>query len=637
MATVQAIRSAAAGGAGGRVSSLVARRALLTSYRAGPRRLLLQHQQRQRHVSSSSRDAVFKRNSAASRRTYLAPALACPLTTALAEFDRRAQCEGAVLVTRSTRMRLLSHEEVEPELNDLLNRLRKLRRKARRALRMVARATQLLLTFAPLAALYPVARILQSFGLGGGGQEAEDLAKALGSDGAPISDSAVADWYLKLCLWCVESSGAAVIKLMQWASSRPDMFGERFCEVFGALQDSTTPHAWKHTEEMLRRNYGEGWEERIRLGRILGSGCIGQVYAGTVTRGDGTEQDVAVKVMHPGVKNNIDADLDLLACLANVAEHAPFGIGRQLVWLDLPGVVQEFHTLLIHQLDFRTEAENLERFNYNFRHDDEVLFPELIDGFPAKEEILVESFCDGIPFWQWNQENMENVELRNNMCNVGVRTVCQMIFKDNFIHQDLHPGNIFCSRDGKKFILLDTGMASEYDDDDHDRIISILTAFIRMDGEKAGELLIKDSNARTRDEDKVLHEQEYIAKIRQLTDECKYNEDQYLMQRLGEYIGRMFDAAQKHHVLMNPAFVSCSLAVKVVEGVALALNPDCEIWRIANPIILQSEISRNTKKLGNTFGVSSIAAKLKGEAELLAKRVKYAGIDAGKHNPKREE
>ena len=279
----------------------------------------------------------------------------------------------------------------------------------------------------------------------------------------------------------------------------------------------------------------------------------------------------------------------------------------------------------------------MERFNYNFRHDDEVLFPELIDGFPAKAEILIESFCDGIPFWQWNQENMENVEVRNNMCNIGVRTVCQMIFKDNFIHQDLHPGNIFCSRDGKKFILLDTGMASEYDDDDHDRIISILTAFIRMDGEKAGELLIKDSNARTRDEDKVLHEQEYIAKIKQLTDECKYNEDQYLMQRLGEYIGRMFDAAQKHHVLMNPAFVSCSLAVKVVEGVALALNPDCEIWRVANPIILKSEIARNTKKLGNTFGVSSIAAKIRGEAELMVKRVKYLGIDAGKHNQKREE
>ena len=303
----------------------MARRALLSSYRAGPRRLLLQQQQRQRHVSSSSRDTVIRRNSAASpgttsssacsRRTYLVPALVCPLLTALAELDRRAQCEGAVLVTRSTRMRLLSHdEEVDPELNDLLKRLRKLRRKARRALRMVARAAQLLLTFAPLAALYPVAKILQSFGLGGGGgQEAKDLARALGD--APISDSAVADWYLRMCMWCVESSGAAVIKLMQWASSRPDMFGERFCEVFGALQDSTTPHAWRHTEETLRRNYGEGWEERIRMGKILGSGCIGQVYAGTVTHRDGMEQEVAVKVMHPGVKNNIDADLDLLAFL----------------------------------------------------------------------------------------------------------------------------------------------------------------------------------------------------------------------------------------------------------------------------------------------------------------------------------
>ena len=428
MATVQALRSAAAGGSAGSRGLLSVRRAVMADCRGGPRRLLSMQQRQQANLSrvSSSRGAA----TVGSRRAYLAPALACPLLTALAELDRRAQSEGAVLVTRSTRLRLMSHEEQEaqPELNDLLNRLRRLRRKARRALRMVARATQLLLTFAPLAALYPVAKILRSVGLG----SAEQMDRALGSD--KPADAGVAEWYLKLCLWCVESSGAAVIKLMQWASSRPDMFGERFCEVFGALQDSTTPHAWRHTEETLRRAYGEEWKERIRLGKILGSGCIGQVYAGAVTHEDGKEQNVAVKVMHPGVKNNIDADLDLLAFLANIAEHAPFGIGKQLVWLDLPGVVDEFHRLLIHQLDFRTEAENLVRFNYNFRDDDEVLFPELIPGFPAKEEILVESFCDGIPFWQWNQENMENVELRNKMCNVGVRTVCQMIFKDNFIH-----------------------------------------------------------------------------------------------------------------------------------------------------------------------------------------------------------
>lgn len=569
-----------------------------------------------------------------SRRAYTyAPALVCPLVTVLAELDRVARCEAPPLVTRQTRRRILAHEkEPEPEIsNDLLDRLRKLRGKARRGLRMVARAAQLLLTFAPLAALYPVAKILKSLGFGG--KDSQKLETALNGE---ADDSSIAEWYLNLCLRCVENSGAAVIKLMQWASSRPDMFGDRFCQVFGKLQDSTTPHAWKYTEEILRKAYGEEWKETIRLdktSKILGSGCIGQVYAGVVEDLEGVEQNVAVKVMHPGVKNNIDADLDLLAFFANIAEHAPFGIGKQLMWLDLPGVVEEFHRLLIHQLDFRTEAENLVRFNENFKDDKDVLFPKLIPGFDPCEEILVETFCDGIPFWRWNELNMENRELRTKMCHTGVRTICQMIFNHNFIHGDLHPGNIFCSPDGSKFILLDTGMASEYDDDDHDRIISILTAFIRMDGQKAGELLIKDSNARTRDDDKVLHEQEYIAKIKELTDECKYNEDVYLMQKLGEYISRMFDAAQKHHVLMNPAFVSCSLAVKVVEGVALALDPDAEIWRIANPIILQSEIQHNAKKLGNKLSLDKMVNKVKGEAELLKKKIKYYNIEKGKHNP----
>ena len=360
---------------------------------------------------------------AAIRRVHMVPALACPLITALSELDRLAKCEGAVLVTRQTRLRLMSHEDVAatpPELNDLLHRLKKVQKKARRALRMVARAAQLLLTFAPLAALYPVAKILKSLGIGTE-KDREELAKALDGSTKP-DDSGVAEWYLSLCLWCVESSGAAVIKLMQWASSRPDMFGERFCEVFGKLQDSTTPHAWRHTEKVLRKAYGEEWNDRIQLGKVLGSGCIGQVYAGSVKDANGEERDVAVKVMHPGVKNNIDADLDLLAFFANGAEHAPFGIGKQLHWLDLPGVVDEFHRLLLHQLDFRTEADNLVRFNENFKDDEEVLFPQLIPGFEAKEEILVETFCDGIPFWQWNEENIENVELRKKMCNVGIRT-----------------------------------------------------------------------------------------------------------------------------------------------------------------------------------------------------------------------
>ena len=65
-------------------------------------------------------------------------------------------------------------------------------------------------------------------------------------------------------------------QIPKWASSRPDLFGEDFCEVFSRLQDDTTPHELEHTIKILEDAYGKDWENQIQLGEIIGSGCIGQ-------------------------------------------------------------------------------------------------------------------------------------------------------------------------------------------------------------------------------------------------------------------------------------------------------------------------------------------------------------------------
>ena len=167
------------------------------------------------------------------------------------------------------------------------------------------------------------------------------------------------DWYLRVCLQCVEASGAAVIKLMQWAGSRPDLFGHDFCAVFSQLQDSTTPHSFRHTCRVMAEAYGDDWQSKIQLGEILGSGCIGQVYRGYVVSndtisdhdggaagGDGgggagggdmscndNRKEVAVKVLHPSVEDDIDADLDLMRLVVNVIERT--GLFPSLKWLNL--------------------------------------------------------------------------------------------------------------------------------------------------------------------------------------------------------------------------------------------------------------------------------------------------------------
>jgi hypothetical protein len=87
--------------------------------------------------------------------------------------------------------------------------------------------------------------------------------------------------------------------------------------------------------------------------------------------------------------------------------------------------------------------------------------------------------------------------------------------------------------------------------------------------------------------DHSMDEEEFIEKIESMT--MKASGKDYLMEKLGAYITEICDAASSHHVMLNQSFISSALAVKVQEGIALALDPSIEIWRIAIPIILEGE------------------------------------------------
>jgi aarF domain-containing kinase len=228
----------------------------------------------------------------------------------------------------------------------------------------------------------------------------------------------------------VELSGAAMIKIMQWAGSRPDMFGRDFCSVFSQLQDDTTPHPWKYTEQVMIDAYGENWHDHVTLGEILGSGCIAQVYKGLVRNDSGVEQPVAVavKVMHPNVEDDIDADLDILRVTVRLLEYLNVGPIRNMKWLNLPGFIEEMAIMLKIQLDLRTEGEHLVQFNKNFKGNHHVIFPDLVKGYTPTKHILFETFCEGVPIMDFVRENKADRSLLSKMCEGAVKAVCQMIF-----------------------------------------------------------------------------------------------------------------------------------------------------------------------------------------------------------------
>jgi predicted unusual protein kinase regulating ubiquinone biosynthesis (AarF/ABC1/UbiB family) len=423
-------------------------------------------------------------------------------------------------------------------------------------------------------------------------------------------------WW-RYCLWSIEVAGPTFVKLAQWAASRPDMFPDEFCRRFAVLHDSTTPHAWEHTAECLEKALGTGWEQRLVLEPVvIGSGCIAQVYrgvwhdvpSGSSGAGEGGADSggkprggtrVAVKVGHPDIHEKVEADLRIMKWVSRA--YAPGWAGRGELLLMRRGavtlvvgiacvgvvgafqacaqleawwpateylgtfdVVADFEQLMKRQMDLRLEARNLRRFIANFR--DETLACPGSVAFPqplfAEEDVLVETFMDGRPIAEYVFGD-HPPEVKRTIADLGVQISLAMVFNHNFIHADLHPGNILVDYDPQAqpptppcIVCLDAGLA--YQLTKHELFISIVSALMMREGEEAGLHMLE--NAGKSDVSSPAQIRSYCQGVQRIVEHAM---TQQFFEHLGDYIYDFFTLAFTHKVKLDHNFVCVALAIKV--------------------------------------------------------------------------
>jgi len=247
------------------------------------------------------------------------------------------------------------------------------------------------------------------------------------------------DFSWTYALWGIEQAGPTLIKLVQWATTRQDLFSPEFCLHFGKLRDDTVGHSWAETQRILQEELGENFADLVTItsaqNQPIGSGCIAQVYQGillkdTVKYPKGTE--IALKIQHPGIWNKVCVDFYLLAKVADWLEGLP---RLNLKYLSLADTVRQFRDIMLPQLDLRIEAKNLQRFNADFANDSGVTFPHPLEELTTSR-VLVETFVHGTPIMEFTKAP---VELRRQVASIGLKTTLNMIFLKDFIHGDLHP------------------------------------------------------------------------------------------------------------------------------------------------------------------------------------------------------
>ena len=166
-------------------------------------------------------------------------------------------------------------------------------------------------------------------------------------------------------------------------------------------------------------------------------------------------QEVAVKVLHPKIKSNFLRDLVVLKSLVNgVSWMFP-----QLNWLSVKESLNEFAKLMNVQVDLKNEAQNLLKFHENFKNDGDVKFPRPLMHL-CNEEVLVESFEHGTHLGSLIQDlSSISDERRKLIAAKGIQMFLKMVFRHNFVHADLHPGNILVN-DDDNLVILDPGLTT---------------------------------------------------------------------------------------------------------------------------------------------------------------------------------
>ncbi|KAJ1379397.1 UbiB domain [Sesbania bispinosa] len=301
----------------------------------------------------------------------------------------------------------------------------------------------------------------------------------------------------------LEKAGPAFIKWGQWAATRPDLFPRDLCGELAEFQTKAPSHKFSYSRKCIENAFGRKLNEIFEKfeEEPVASGSIAQVHRAILKYKYPGQQIkpvvVAVKVRHPGVSEAIRRDFVIINLVAKISCFIP-----NLKWLRLDESIQQFAVYMMSQVDLSREAAHLSRFIYNFRRWKDVSFP--IPLYPlVHPSVLVETYEQGESVLHFVEGLEGHEHIRSALAHIGTHALLKMLLVDNFIHADMHPGNILVRIAKRKsppiqlfksrphVIFLDVGMTTELSKREREYLLEFFKAVALQDGRLAAECTLR--------------------------------------------------------------------------------------------------------------------------------------------------
>jgi aarF domain-containing kinase len=438
----------------------------------------------------------------------------------------------------------------------------------------------------------------------------------------------------------------------------------------GTLHSSGHPHSIGHTRRVIERVFQRPFEDVFEEfdETPIGVGAIAQVHRATLRkdlippsylnpkrpRRQGSAAlnpaspfdpppsvptaSVAIKVLHPRVDKNISRDLRIMKFFARCITIFP-----GMEWLSFPEEVDVFGGMMAEQLDLRHEAKNLRIFEQNFgQRKSSVSFPRPLTLF-SSQDILVEEYENALPLEAFLANGGGPFDKQ--LAELGLDAFLNMLLLDNFVHSDLHPGNIMIkfykpttrfllkgmwaslwglkqpedpmhppeldsthdddivdklrtlkadpeswraelqtlSEEGylPEIVFLDTGLVTTLHDKNRRNFLDLFRAIAEFDGYRTGQLMVE----RCRTPQLVIDPNTFALRMQNLVLRVKRKTFSLGQIKISDILTDVLFAVREHHVKLEGDFVNTVLSVLLLEGIGRQLNPDLDLFKSALPIL----------------------------------------------------
>jgi len=371
----------------------------------------------------------------------------------------------------------------------------------------------------------------------------------------------------------LEELGPIFVKFGQALSTRRDLLPADIADELAKLQDRVPPFDSAVAMASIEKSFG------LALGDIFGrfdtkplaAASIAQVHVAALKDG----REVVVKILRPGMREIIDLDLEVLHYLAELADEY-WGEARRLRPVEL---VREYRKTILDELDLLREAGNAAPLKRNFAGSTLLYVPEVHWDY-CRVDVMVMERIHGVIVNDLEELRARGTNIRK-LAENGVEIFFTQVFRDNFFHADMHPGNIFVQIDdpqNPRYAAVDFGIVGSLQARDQHYLAENFLAFFDRDYARVAALHVESGWV-----PRGTRVDELESAVRTV---CEPIFNKPLKEiSFAQVLLRLFETARRFDMQVQPQLILLQKTLFNIEGLGRQLYPDLDLWQTAQPYL----------------------------------------------------